>query len=86
MTGANLETIINELPVFVENGALYDLVAAVSIIVKEGVTDMLHMDANLVCSAGFQHALDERHIPEPFEDLVMGDSLLAVFAFRISVE
>ncbi len=57
--GQKGKTVIYELSVFAENRPFYDLVATIGIIIEEGMTDMLHVDANLVRTSRFQDALHQ---------------------------
>lgn len=84
--GANGEAVVDELPVFTEDGAFYDLIPAIGVVVEQGMADMLHMHPDLMSAACFQHTLYQGDIPETFQDLIMGDGFLAVVAFRIGIE
>ena len=86
MPGANGEAIVHELSVFAEHGAFYDLVAAIRVIIKQRMADMLHMDTDLVCSSCLQNALYQRDIAESFQYFVMRDRFFAVFSLWIGVE
>lgn len=86
MTGANGETVVHELSVFAEDGAFYDLISAIGIVIEEGVADMLHMDPDLVRPACLQYALHQRDISKSFQHFIVGDGLFSMFSFRIGVE
>ena len=83
LAGTDVKTIINKLLVLAENGTLYDLITAIKIIVKKRMTDVFHMNADLVGAAGFQHTLHQRNIIEPLNHLVVRDGFLAMISFRI---
>ena len=55
-------------------------VATVSRIPEQGVTDVLHVDPNLVGPAGFQFAFHERHRTQALQHAVMGDGVLSFIA------
>ena len=52
------ETIADELGVFGVNRPLSDFGATIAFVVEEGMTDVVHMDANLMRATGLQNAFD----------------------------
>src|ERR1700677_4544308 len=54
---ADIEAIVDELPVPGKDGSLYDLITAVGVVVEQRMPDMLHVYADLVGTARFQDAL-----------------------------
>ena len=72
------ETILDELPVLGERGALEDAVAAVTLVVEQRMTLPRHVDANLVGTARFETAFDERDVVITFQHAPMGHGMLAV--------
>ncbi len=83
---ADGKAVVDELPVFTEYGSFYDLIAAVCVVVEQRVSDVLHMDADLVRAACFEYALDEGDVSESFEHFIMGDGFFAVFAFGVGIK
>jgi hypothetical protein len=51
LPGQNFKTVFDELTVFRETGTLEDLISSVSLIVKESMTNVLHVYPYLVCTA-----------------------------------
>ena len=80
VTGTYREAIFNELFVFGEHRTLHNPITPIGIIIEQGMTYMLHMNPDLVCSAGFQFALHQRNVVEPFQYREMGDGFFAVIA------
>jgi hypothetical protein len=56
------ETVLNKLFVFAEHRALDNFVAAIQLVIEQGMTDMLHMHPDLVRATGFQFALNDGNI------------------------
>jgi hypothetical protein len=86
MPGANSEAIVDELPVLGKHGSLYDLIAAVGVVVKQRMPDMLHMNADLVGAARFQDALYQGNITETFQYFIVGNGFFSVLAFGVGIE
>jgi len=86
MPGANGEAIVHELSVFTEHGAFYDFVAAIGVVIKQRMADMLHMDTDLMCSSRLQNALYERDIAESFQYFIMGDRFFPVLPLGVGRE
>src|SRR5215831_17501796 len=53
---------------------------------KKRVTDMFHVDPDLMRSAGFQFTLYQRYITEPFQYFIMCHGIFSIFSFGISIE
>jgi len=85
MPGANSEAIVDELPVLGKHGSLYDLIAAVGVVVKQRMPDMLHMNADLVGAARFQDALYQGNITETFQYFIVGNGFFSVLAFGVGI-
>lgn len=73
----NVEAIGHELLILGEGGAFEDSVATVGGIGEERVPDMSHVGTNLMGAARFEDTFDERDITKTFEDMPMGDGVLA---------
>lgn len=86
VTGADGKAVVHELPVFAKDGSFYNFISTVGIIIKERMTDMLHMDADLMGPAGLQYALYEGDISESFQYLIMRDGFFAMVPFGVGVE
>ena len=80
VTGHQAEAVLDELPVFRKGRSFQYPVAAVSLVVEQRVSDILHVDADLVRAPRFEAALDEVHVAEPLEHAVVRDGMLARFA------
>ena len=80
LTWANSETVLNELSVFRKCCSFKDLMATIALIVEEGVTNVFHMNTDLVCPTGLQTALDESDLAQSLEHRIMRDSMLALIA------
>ena len=50
------------------------------------MTDVFHVHAYLVCTAGFEFALNYGHITQAFQHLVMGNGVFAIFTIRVGLE
>src|SRR5690554_2803154 len=77
---AERKAVINELLVLGKVGASQNFVAPVALIVKERVSDILHMHPYLVCTAGFELALHERYIAKSFQHLVVSNRGFTLFS------
>src|SRR5579871_167487 len=86
MPRANGKTIFYKLFVFAENSSFDNFVAAISVIIEQWVTDMLHMHTYLVRTTRFKHTLDKRYISKSFQNGIMGNSFFSIFAIRIGSE
>src|SRR5580692_4190000 len=86
MPGTDGEAIIDELLVLAEHSAFYDLVAPISVVVEQGMTDMLHMHPDLVGPARLQHTLYQGGIAESLQYAIVGDGFFAIVSFRVGVE
>ena len=84
--GAYGEAIVHELSVFAEHSAFYDFVAAIGVVIKKRMADVLHMDTDLVCSSCLQNALYERDIAESFQYFIMGDRFFSVLPLGVGGE
>src|ERR1044072_1773089 len=85
MAGNDLKTVFDELFVLCKYGSFHNTVASIGIIIKEGVAGMLHMYPDLVRTAGFQPAGDQRYVVKTFEYFIVGDGFLAVFSVGVGV-
>jgi len=86
MARADGKAVVYELPVFAKNGALYDLISSVGVVIEKRMSYMLHMYPDLVGAACLQYALYQGGITESFQHFIVGDGFFAVFAFRVGVE
>ena len=78
----DVEGIFHKLLVLAVDGPFEDMVAAVFVVVEDGVAQVFHVDADLVGPAGFEVALHHADVVEAFEHLVMGDGPFALFTVR----
>ncbi len=73
---ACLKTILYKLLIFCKCGAFQDFIASVAGIVEEGMSLGEHMDANLMCAPGLQHAFHACDISESLHNFIVGDCML----------
>ena len=78
LTRAEGEAVVDELLVFGVEGALQDPVAAVAGVVEERVSDVVHMDADLVRASGLQHAFHEGDVAQALQHAEVGDGVLSL--------
>src|SRR5690606_38811726 len=64
MARTKRKTILNKLFVFGENRSLNDFIAAVSFVVKKGMTYVFHVYTDLMGSPGFQPAFNQAYISQ----------------------
>src|SRR5690348_12877662 len=83
LPGHDFKAVFHELFVPAKDGSLDDPIPSVCLVAEQGVPCMLHMHPDLVGPSCFQPAFDEGHIMKPFQDRIMGHSLLAMVALRI---
>ena len=76
----SLETIFDKLLILREGGTLQYLVATVTLIVEERVTDILHMNTNLVRSSRLESALHQSNIAVALQHLVVSNGVLTLRA------
>lgn len=81
-----LETIADELLVLRVDSAFANLRTAIALIIEKRMSDIIHMDTNLMSTARLQTTLHYRHITETLQNLVMSDSMLALVTIRINLE
>ena len=62
MARTYFEAVVDELFVFGEYRPFDDAVASVDVVVEKGMSDMLHMYADLVCAARLKPAFHKGHI------------------------
>src|ERR1700748_3425364 len=86
MTGADGETVVYELPVFTKKRSFLDFINSVSVIIEQGVTDMLHVHPDLVGPTRLQDALDQGDIAKSFQDFIVGNGFFSVISFGIGVK
>ena len=74
----HIKAIVQKLGVFARLQALDRLSPAVLYIPEQGMTDVLHVDADLVGAAGFEFAFNQRHRAQPFQNRVVRHRVLAL--------
>ena len=78
LSRTDLEAVLHKLPVLGVGGSFEDHVAPVADIIEEDMSDMLHVDSDLMSAPCFQHTLDQSHITVTFQWIIMGDGMLAL--------
>lgn len=76
LTRTKGKTVLNVLAVFLGGQPFQNLHSTVLFIGKEGMSNVLHMYTNLVCTAGLEAALDKGAVRESLKDFVVGDGFL----------
>src|SRR5688572_741460 len=79
----NRKTIINKLPVLGKHSSFYNLITTIGIIIKEGMSKMFHVNADLVSTPSFQHTFNQCDIIESFKNFIMSDGFFPMVTFRI---
>ena len=82
---ANGKTIIYKLFVFAVHGSFYNAVAAIGIIIKQRVANMLHVNTYLVCTPGFKPAFYQCSITEAFQYCIVRSGFFSIFPIRIYI-
>lgn len=82
----NGEAIIDKLFILRIHRSLYDLIAAIKVVIEQRVAEIFHVHTYLVRTACFEHALHQRYIPESFEYLIMSSCVLSMIALGVSFE
>ena len=77
------EAIVYKLFVLAENGAFYNPVASIKIIVEEWMADIFHVDTDLVGPAGFQNTFYQGYIVKPLQNFVVCHRFFPMIAFRV---
>ena len=85
-TWAKVKTIVNKLPVLGIDRSLEDFVSAILPVIEQCMPDMFHVHTYLVGTPCFQDTLHKRYIMEALQHGIMGDGMLAMIAFGISVK
>ena len=75
-----VKTILNELFVLGKGGPTKDLVSSIFRIVEQGMPEMLKMHPYLMGASGFQGALHQVHVTQPFQHPEVRHRLLALVA------
>ena len=86
MTRTNSKRIFNKLPVFRKHCSFYNSVATINLIIKQRMTDMLHVNAYLVRASCFKFTLNQRYISKSFKHFVVCNRFLAMITVGICIK
>ena len=81
LAGAYLEAVLHKLHIFARGCSSQHLVATISRVVKQWMSDMFHVNTYLVSATGFQLASHHCYMRKVFKHGVMCYSRLAHIAF-----
>ena len=73
LSGQNLEAIFHELPVFGKGSPLQDLATSIIGIIEQRMSDMLHVNPDLVGPASLKPAFNQGDIPQLLQYFIMGN-------------
>src|ERR1700759_3806137 len=79
----DLKTVFNKLFILIENGAFQYFISSIRFIIKQGVTNMFHMNPDLMCPAGFQYAFYKGYVAKSFQHFIVCNCFLAVITFGV---
>ena len=82
LSWADVKAVANELLILSGGSTTEYFVATISGVVEKRMSDMLHVDTNLVCSPGLENAFDSRAIAERLNNLVVSYGVLSNLAVR----
>ena len=77
LTGAGLEAVLHKLHILARGVAAQHAVAAIALVVEQGVPDILHVHPDLVRAASFELALHECYMGKVFNGMVVCYSMFA---------
>ena len=80
-----LEAILDKLPVSGKNRPFDNTISPIGVIAKKRVPDVLHMHPDLMGPSCFETAFDEGDVSQALHHLEMGDCLLSMLPFWISI-
>src|SRR5205814_145269 len=86
MPWTNSKTIFYKLFVFAKLSSFYNFIAAIRIIIEQGMTNIFHMHPYLVCAAGFKNTLNQGNVTKSFCHFIMSNGFFSIFAFGISLK
>lgn len=75
---AGVKTVVDKLAIVGRCCAAQYLVASIPSVIEQRVADMFHVYTDLVGAAGFQHTFYDRDVAKPFDDLIVGNGMLAL--------
>src|SRR6185312_4390515 len=78
-----LKTIFYKLLIFGKYRSFYNFIAAISFVVKKWMTNVLHVNTDLMRAPRFQPAFYQCYVIESFEHFKMGNGFFPMIAFRI---
>src|SRR5436190_14426334 len=84
MPVTNCKTIIHKLLVLGKNSSFHNFITAIKVIIKERVTNILHVYSYLVSTAGFKPAFNKCYIIKSLQHCIMRNSLFSMLALWIS--
>src|SRR5690554_168016 len=79
LPGAQGKAVVNRLFIFSKASAPQNIVTPVSLVIKQGMADMLHMHPYLMGAPCFELALYEGYIAKAFQHFIMGDRRFPLF-------
>lgn len=77
LSWADLEAVVDELPVACRCGSFEYLVAAVAFVVEQYMANVLHVCSDLMCASCFQYALHECGVAKSLQWIVVCDCMFA---------
>ena len=86
LTRTEVETVADKLHIRRGALALEGDVAAIAVVVEEGVAYMAHVDADLMGAAGLELAFDKGAVGKALKDAVVGDGMLGVGVLGLVID
>ena len=86
LTRKKLEAVLNELTVLRINSTFTDLCTIISFVIEKRMAYPVEVHTDLVCTSSLKTALDNSHITESFENLIVCHSMLAIVSVREHLE